>query len=349
MQGSRNHVRSASARQLETGDRLGTGKNRMPHRKGSFSLRSSVLLIAALVICSADVLHAQSENPITLNPEAGGFQANPPLATPGGWTPNPPIGPAPEYNPEAQPAPANELIGGGGGKKNIIEEATQKLWRLILTVQGGVYYDSNIFISEFNPKGDTVIQLAGGFTFEIGDYRAKVNNFLTLQYLATGYIYTGHSDQNGVDQQFYLKSQYRFERLTFQGNLSFSYLTGPDRLAGTFTTSYLIDGLARLLYDYSDKTQLHAEFEQLSDIYPSQINSFEYIGRFGADYQITPKIKLGGEGEVGYLDVQDGGSSTYGQARLRAAYKMTEKLTFLASAGVEVRGYNDRDLIKVTP
>ena len=88
-------------------------------------------------------------------------------------------------------------------------------------------------------------------------------------------------------------AQYRLDRLTPQSNLSFSYLDGPDRLAGTFTTSYLIDGLVRLLYDYSDKTQLHAEFEQLTDIYPSQLDSFEYVGRLGADYEITPKIKLG--------------------------------------------------------
>jgi hypothetical protein len=305
--------------------------------------------MVTLVICSTQIICAQSENPITINPEAGGFQANPPNTTPGGWEFSTPIGPAPEYNPEGQPAATNELIGGGGGKKNIIEEATQKLWRLIFTFQGGVYYDSNIFITEFHPKGDTVIQLAGGFTFEIGDYRAKTNNFLSLKYLATGYIYTGRPDLNGVDQQFYLQSQYHFERLTVQSNLSFSYLDGPDRLAGTFTTQYLVDGLLRFLYDYSDKTQLHAEFEQLTDIYPSQLDSFEYIGRLGADYLITPKIKLGVEGVVGALQAQTSGNNIYGQIRARAAYKFTEKLTFLGSVGVDIRDYSDRNEIKVTP
>lgn len=348
MQGSPYQLQTPG-RQYQTRLPLRTGRNAVPQKNSNLLMRNSVLLIAWVVVCSAQYLHAQSQNPITINPEAGGFQANPPLTTPGGWPISTPIGPAPEYNPEAQPAPTNELIGGGGGKKNIIEEATQKLWRLILTVQAGVYWDSNIFITQNHPIGDTVIQLAGGFTFEIGDYRAKEQNYLTLKYLATGYIYTGRSDLNGVEQQFELHSQYRWERLTAQSNLSFSYLDGPDRLAGTFTTSYLIDGLIRLLYDYSDKTQLRAEFEQLTDIYPSQFNSYEYIGRFGADYDLTPKVKLGAEGDVGYLQLQDGGNSTYGQARVRAAYKMTEKLTFLGSVGVEVRGYSDRDLIKVTP
>jgi hypothetical protein len=349
MQG-RSHVESAPARQIERGVLLSTRQNRVPQRKGHSSTRNSVLLIASLAICSTQFLHAQSQNPITINPEAGGFQANPPLTTPGGWPISTPIGPAPEYNPEAQPAPTNELIGGGGGKKNIIEEATQRLWRLILTVQGGSYYDSNVFISQTHPVGAAVIELAGGFTFEIGDYRAQANNFLALKYLATGYIYTGGiHEPNGVEQQFYLQGQYRWDRLTVQGNLSFSYLDGPDRLAGTFTTSYLIDGLVRLLYDYTDKTQLHAEYEQITDIYPSQINSYEYIGRFGADYAFTPKTKLGLEGEIGSLQIQQGGSSIYGELRLRAAYKLTEKLIFIASVGAEIVNYNDRNLIKVTP
>jgi Putative beta-barrel porin 2 len=312
-------------------------------------MRNSVLLSASLVIFSTQFGHAQSQNPITINPEAGGFQANPPLVTPGGWTPSPAIGPAPEYNPEAQPAATNELVPYGGGKKNIIEEATQKLWRLIFTLQGGVYWDSNIFITQQHPIGDTVIQLAGGFTFELGDYRSQLNNFLKFQYLATGYIYTGHTDLNGVDQQFVLHGQYRWDRLTLQSNLAFSYLTGPDRLAGTFTSQYSVDGLVRLLYDLSDKTQLHAEYEQIAEIYPSQLSSYEYIGRLGADYAITPKIKLGVEGVVGDLQIQDGGSSIYGEGRFRAAYKLTEKITFLGSAGFEVVSYDQRNLIKVTP
>lgn len=313
-------------------------------------MRRNALLVVTLLVCSIRLGYGQSQNPITINPAAGGFQANPPAVTPGAFgAVNTPVGPAPEYNPEGEPAPANELIGGGGEKKNIIEEATQKLWRLIFTVQGGVYYDSNIFITQQHPIGDTVIELAGGFTFELGDYRTQANNYLTLKYLATGYIYTGHSDLNGVDQQFVLHGQYRWNRLTLQSNLSFSYLDGPDRLAGTFTTQYLFDGLVRLLYDYSDKTQLRAEFEQITDVYPSQLSSYEYIGRLGADYQVTPKIKLGLEGELGDLQIERGGDSFYGQGRLRAAYKLTEKVTFLGSAGFEVVHYDGRNDTKVTP
>jgi Putative beta-barrel porin 2 len=350
MQGSRSHVHSAPAREIETRVLLSTNQNVVPQRKGYSSMRKSVFLIGSLVICWTQFLHAQSsQNPISMNPDAGGFQANPPSVTPGGFGVNTPIGPAPEYNPEGQPAPSNELVPSYGGKKNVIEEATQKLWRFIFTVQGGVYWDSNIFISQNHPIGDTVIELAGGFSFELGDYRNQTNNYLTLKYLATGYIYTGRPEENGVDQQLVFHGQYRWDRLTLQSNVAFNYLDGPDRLAGTFTTQYLIDGLVRLLYDYSDKTQLHAEFEQITDIYPSLISSYEYIGRAGADYLITPKIKLGVEGILGDLQIEHSGNMFYGEARLRAAYQLTQKLTFLASGGFEVAHFNQNDDTKVLP
>ena len=311
-------------------------------------MKTSIPLIVTLVICSGQIMHAQ-QNPIYSNPATlgypanpGGFQAYPSNVVPGGWGSSTPIAPP-------GVTPTNELLP-SSGKQNIIEEAAQKLWRLILTVQFGVYYDDNIFITEEHRKSDTIFQAAGGFTFELGDYRDKQYNFLVLKYLATGYIYADHSDLNGVNQDFVFDGQYRLgSRLTLQSNLTFSYLDGPDRLAGTYTSRYLVDGLVRLVYDLSDKTQLHAEFEQLSDIYPSQFNSYEYIGRIGIDYLITPKISLGGEGVIGYLDPQDGGQTLYGQARLRAAYRMTQKFAFLASAGVEVRDYKSLDYIAATP
>jgi hypothetical protein len=338
-------------------------------------MRKRVLLLVALSICSRGVAFGEDQSPfpallsycLTNKPDSTVSTSNVQLEEPqapqsmnaanGGYgvtnppSINSPLGPPLEATPgigEApEPVPTNELV--PGGKKNIIEEASQKLWRLIFTVQGGVYYDSNIFITDFNRQDDTVVQLAGGFTFELGDYRALANNFVIIKYLATGYIYTSHSDLNGVNQDFYLTGQYRFGNFTAQSNIAFSYLDGPDRAAGTFTSHYFVDGLFRLLYDVSDKTQLHAEFEQITELYPAQLNSFEYIGRLGIDYSITPKIRLGFEAVIGSLSMEDGGEILYQQGRLRAAYKLTEKLSFLASAGFTVEEFSARTLTKVTP
>ena len=265
----------------------------------------------------------QPIQPINTNPNPGG-----PLAAP-------------------TPPPANELV--PSEKKNVIEEATAKLWRLIFTIGAGVFYDDNIFISHTDRKADTVFTLDGGFAFEIGDYRQQVDNYLIAKYLVTGYLFTRNTGQDSADQDAVLRDQFRFSNFTFQNQVNFDYLNGSDRTVGTFVTRYLLDGSFKLLYDVSPKTQLFAQFEQISSIYRAELSSYEYIGRLGMDYSITPKIKLGFQGVVGDIVQQNGPSGLYGQGQLRAAYQYTEKLTFRGAAGFEVTSYSNSDLIKVTP
>ena len=331
-------------------------------------MKTAVLLTIVSSFCLCWTTEAQNTtsvpnqlfNPVTLDgnanqnvpqvaqigttPETGTYQPlqNQPLQP----LQNQPLQAQPLGQPE-QPPPANELV--PSEKKNVIEAAAEKVWRLILTFGAGWFYDDNIFISHTNRKADNVFTLDGGFAFELGDYRQQVNNYVIAKFLATGYLFTRNTGQDSVDYDAVVQGQYRFSNFTFQNQIVFDYLNGSDRTVGTFVSRYLLDGRLRLLYDVSDKTQLFGEFEQISSIYVKEISSYEYVGRFGVDYSITPKIKLGLEGDVGDLVQEDGPSSLYGQARLRAAYRYTEKLTFRGSAGFEVRSYSNSDLIRVTP
>ncbi len=318
-------------------------------------MKTAVLLIIVSSFCLYGISEAQNTtslsnpllNPITLNGDANqnvSLENQPLNPATGAYQPIQPLGPS-QVTPEQ--APANELL--PSEKKNVIEEAAQKLWRLIFTFGAGVFYDDNIFISHTNRKSDTIFTLDGGFLFELGDYREQVDNYLIAKYLVTGYLFTTNTGQDSVDQDAVIQGQYRFSNFTFQDQIVFDYLNGSDRTVGTFVTRYLLDSRFRLLYDVSDKTQLFGEFEQITSIYQKELSSYEYVGRLGVDYSITPKIKLGLEGVVGDRVQQDGPSSLYGQAQLRAAYRYTEKLTFRAAAGFEVTSYSNSDLIRVTP
>jgi Putative beta-barrel porin 2 len=329
-------------------------------------MKTAVLLAIVSSFCLCWTSEAQNTtslsnplfNPVTLD---GNADQNLPLVAQTATTPetgtyqplqNQPLQPLQNQPLQAQPTPeqpppANELL--PSEKKNVIEAAAEKVWRLILTFGAGWFYDDNIFISHTNRKADNVFTLDGGFSFELGDYRQQVDNYLIAKFLTTGYLFTRNTGQDSVDYDAVVQGQYRFSNFTFQNQIIFDYLNGSDRTVGTFVSRYLLDGRLRLLYDVSDKTQLFGEFEQISSIYVKEISSYEYIGRFGVDYSITPKIKLGLEGDVGDIVQEDGPSSLYGQARLRAAYRYTEKLTFRGSVGFEVRSYSNSDLIRVTP
>ena len=323
-------------------------------------MKTAALSIISLSLCLCQINAAQETTSVAnwaLSKVTFAEDANQPV-----WQINQPINPATgTYQPiqplgpnqiapnEVQPEqpPANELL--PSTNKNVVEVAATKLWRLIFTIGAGVFYDDNIFISHTNRQSDTIFTLDGGFAFEIGDYRDRVDNYLIAKYLATGYLFTTHHNEDSVDQDAVLQDQFRFSNFTFQNQVTFDYLNGSDRTIGTFVTRYLLDGSFKLLYDVSPKTQLFGQFEQISSIYRAELSSYEYIGRFGVDYLITPKIKLGLQGVVGDLVQQDGPSSLYGQGELRAAYQYTEKLTFRGAAGFQVSSYSDSDLIKVTP
>jgi hypothetical protein len=229
-------------------------------------------------------------------------------------------------------------------------EAGDKKWLLLFNFSTGFTYDDNVFISHQHKKADEIFTVAAGFTLGLGDYRNLQDNYLLAQYLLTGFFFVKNSQEDAPDQELALKTQFRFSKLTLQTQTRYAYLTGVDRQVGNFVNHSLIDNLVRVNYDYSEKTQFFLSFEQISNLYKNFLSSYEYIGKLGGTYQITPKIRLGGEADFGKLDQDASPSSNYAQLRLLADYNLTGKLSFRLSVGEEIRHYDSEGgLTKATP
>jgi hypothetical protein len=229
-------------------------------------------------------------------------------------------------------------------------EAADKRWLLLFNFSTSVTYDDNVFISHQNKQADEIFTVAAGFTLGLGDYRNLTENYLLAQYLLTGFFFVHNSQEDAPNQELALKTQFRFSKLTLQTQTQYQYLTGVDRQVGNFVDHTLIDNLVRLKYDYSDKTQFFLSLEQIANLYQSFLSSYEYIGRLGSTYQITPKIRLGGEADFGKLDQDASPSSAYAQLRFLADYNLTGKIFFHLSAGEEVRHYDSEGgFTKATP
>jgi hypothetical protein len=263
-----------------------------------------------------------------VNPEA---QDETPAAASGASVAPPP--------PSTEPAPS-ALDLSTPGTAITGREAGNKLWRLHPSFGLGVTYDDNIFITHDHKQSDEIFTLSGGLAFEMGDYRNLRENYLLVQYRADAFFFARNSGEDSVNQLGSLLTQFRFSKLTLQTDTQFQYLTGADRSVGNFVDHYFIGNTVRLLDDISEKTQAFLSFQQSTNLYPSYLSSYEYIFRGGADYQITPKIKLGGEAVLGAVDQEASPLSIYGQLNLRVSYQWTEKFSLLLSAGGEVRHYN---------
>jgi hypothetical protein len=219
-------------------------------------------------------------------------------------------------------------------------EAADKKWLLLFNFSTSVTYDDNVFISHQNKQADEIFTVAAGFTFGLGDYRALKENYLLAQYLLTGFFFVRNSQEDAPNQELALKTQFRFSKLTLQTQTHYQYLTGVDRQVGNFVNRTLIDNLVRLNYDYSDKTQFFLSVEETASLYESFLSSYGYVGTLGGEYQISPKIALGGETLFGKLIQDESPSGSYAQLRLLADYNITGKLSFHLSVGEEIRHYD---------
>jgi len=266
---------------------------------------------------------------IPLSPGNGRISTND-LSGSGGMNPltSPSSGIGTESGTAAQAQPATD------------REAGDKKWLLLFNFSTSVTYDDNVFISHQHKQADEIFTAAAGITLGLGDYRNRQENYLLAQYLFTGSFFVHNSQEDAPDQDLAIRTQFRFSKLTLQTQTRYEYLTGVNRQVGNFVNETLIDNLIRLKYDYSDKTQFFLSFEQISNLYQHYLSSYEYIGRLGGEYQITPKIRLGGEADFGKLDQDASPSATYAQLRLLADYDLTGKLSFHLSAGGEIRQYD---------
>ncbi|PTX98030.1 hypothetical protein DB345_04115 [Spartobacteria bacterium LR76] len=228
-------------------------------------------------------------------------------------------------------------------------EAQRRLWRIRPKAGAAMVYDDNIFISNTNRVADVIWSVTAGLAFELGDYRNLKENFLIAEWYGTGYFYTQNPQQNAFNQAAALLGQYRWSKLTGQVESRYQYLTGPDREVGAFTDRQLFVNALRFNYDYSDKTTFDAEFLQNTQVFKSYLNQYDYRLKLGGDYRILPKVKLGGEGVAGILNVEDSPLQYYQQLRARLRYEATGKLAFKVSGGIEFRQFQGMSEVKLEP
>jgi hypothetical protein len=284
-----------------------------------------------------------AESPIPVSAESNGLSALSPLI------PEPidfgadvlnalaadPLGPVTDPNIDSMPPLGEPEM----GLVEIPEEAEDRMWRLRPYLKTGVTYDDNIFISNTNRTADIIYNVEGGFSFELGDYRNLQNNYLLLEYLATGFFFSNHSAQNSLNQALNFLGQYRINQLAIQYESVFRSLDGADRQVGAFTSRLLFFNALRLFYNYSEKTDLEFEANQSTNYYPEQLSSYTSETRAAFDYKILPKTKIGLQAILGLNQVEDSPDRWYQTLNARAAYDLTGKLVVKSSVGIQFNEY----------
>jgi len=220
------------------------------------------------------------------------------------------------------------------------EEAAQNFWRVVPLLNVGVLFDDNIFISNTDRKADVIFSVGGGLALELGDYRTLEENYLLLEYIASGYFFSKYTTQNSFGQNASLLGQYRFNQLAVQAESQYQYINGAQRQVGGFTTRNLVYNDLRFIYDLSDKTTVDLELSQDSNIYDSPYNSsYFYYATLGMDYLVLPKLRVGLEGTAGFVTADNNPDQTYQIINARAKYDLSGKVAIKATGGVQFNQY----------
>jgi hypothetical protein len=210
----------------------------------------------------------------------------------------------------------------------------------------GSMYDDNIFISPNDEQDDFLWVFTPGVLIGSGDYGAREDNYVFINYEPDFIVFTDHSDQNDIDHDARLAIQRRPGNWTLNLQQDFATYSGPTVDVGRRVNETVYTTLLGAKYDISPKTSAEIHGSQIIDNYDTTgvLDGYnEWIIESWADYGLTPKLKVGGGLTAGWVDVQGSANQTYQQPLLRFLYALTGKVDLRASAGAEFRQFQDND------
>jgi hypothetical protein len=244
-------------------------------------------------------------------------------------------------------------------------------------VTAGLTYDDNILFSSANPEADAfwtiqpalqavagddaaliayrdlnydVLNLAPGNTI-VQAPEAWPGKLLILDYGPRFQFFDQYTANNSIDQFGTLNLLWPLKRLIlgFKQDYQLQKMTIIE--AGQRSTVETISSTLAAAYQIGEKTSLESDFRRISVGYDSAglIGYTEYNTENWFNYVVAEGLPVSLGVLAGSDEVANHQGQTYEQLRARARYNYTEKLSFDASAGGELRQYDNGSPDTLTP
>jgi len=322
-------------------------------------LGTSVFATVTLLACAACPLPVMAK-PSALVP-AVGPAADPAAPLPSGESaPNPDAAPQlaePVAELPATPVTALPQIDLTNLFPNQGEIAAARLndqrFGYVLHGEGLATYESNLFIQPTGAQHDFIFRISPGVAVGWGEFKSELygpenfrhrferysgKNYLYVDYSPSYTWYADHSDLDTFDHAARLEGEWNLQRFAFGARASYVTQTMPVEDIGNRVKQKELTGALTSRYDYSGKTsfEVNAFYDGLR-YNGDGVNSSEWRNEDWMNYQISPKIKLGIGATLARVNREFGASQDYEQARVRAIYEASEKLTVSLTGGAEWR------------
>jgi Putative beta-barrel porin 2 len=262
--------------------------------------------------------------------------------------------------PETYALPPAPAVGGKevtGGATSITSAPKHFQWGVRLTVRG--VYDDNIFLSHFDRQSDWYVAIEPAITIGYGNIVERQGSYIRLDYAPSIFVYIDHDDSTAAQHLIRLEGGTGFGRLLLGLSQDVQLLNGGhlDRsgldasaisLAGSINAATSGTTDAQLYatnfgwsYDLSDKTFLSGAAYYRRQDFNTLVSSDEFGGNLFFNYKYSPRLAFGIGGSGGFATHDIGPDETFEQGLLRVQYQATGKISVNASAGVEVRQFDN--------
>jgi opacity protein-like surface antigen len=215
-----------------------------------------------------------------------------------------------------------------------------------------VFYDDNIFLRPTNRVDDVVWMISPGILVGTGAYRDGDGSFFLLDYTPTVTIFTDNDDSNGQSHDVLLAGQWKTPKLTlaldqtYNGSFGglFDATNRVDReVAGGNLDRQTYATTVRGEYQFSDKTGFELDGRQIIRDYEGFSSYNDWALASWVNYQPSEKLRTSAGATVGWRDIEANPNQMYEQLLVRGSYHVAEKVTALASIGMEFQQYQGGD------
>lgn len=224
-----------------------------------------------------------------------------------------------------------------------------------------VVYDDNIFLehkSKFlgtagqpGRDHDFIHTFTPGVRLNAGDAGARQSAYFDANYQVNFSRFTHNSGSDSTDHNASVALGGKLNRLhvaveqslVSQSDADATNLAANGRVKRkTWGTKVDSD------YEISEKTSASLDLAQsIGDYSAPLVDSVDRSAHLWLDYQVLPKVKAGIGGGIGYLQVDGTAAnhnpnSVYYDGQIRLDWKATEKLSIVASGGLEYRNIQEQ-------
>jgi hypothetical protein len=257
------------------------------------------------------------------------------------------------------------------------QESTLRLGGLDLFphAAGQAQYDNNILISHTSPLNDVIWTFSPGLTLAGGGVGAylpgsvtveqlrnllyyslvedvtRPGRFFAVDYTPSFNFYTDHTEYDNVGQSVKLSDGYSFSRLALGLDFDYTREASKNNYVGNLTEDSIYDARFRSRYDLTDRTSLevNGRYYRLDYDDPlyqgyQEMSNENWLNRTFAD-----RLSLGVGLVVGRDLPQQSADQTFERGLVRAVYRLSGKLYFSSSLGVEFRQYDSGESGNLNP